>query len=84
MDEMLDTDDLRAAIAANLTRLRKTSGLSQTEIAKKAGISRIYLSRLENGHDTPRADVLYSLADVFAVDADDLRKVADKILVKSP
>ena len=47
------TDYGRASIGRDLLRKRKRSGLTQEQVAKKAGIRMETLSRLENGHGNP-------------------------------
>lgn len=37
-------------IAAMIKRLRKSSGMTQTELAEKSGTTKQYISRLENNH----------------------------------
>ena len=83
MQDVIDEQQLRDALAANVARLRKERGWSQKNLAALAGISRIQLSRIENGHHTPGADVIYGLADAFGVTADQLRQVAEKNPAKS-
>lgn len=80
---MIDEPALRAAIAANIIRLRQQRGWSQNELAQQARISRVQLSRIENQHCTPGADVLFSLADVFGTSADSLRQVAENLAAES-
>ena len=41
--------DLREVFATNLRRWRNARGLSQDDLAYEAGVSRSYLSQLENG-----------------------------------
>ena len=76
---MIDDKELRKALAHNIARLRKASGKSQDALAEETGLSRITLSRIENGHLTPGADTLYSLADALCVPADSLRQVATPV-----
>ena len=80
---MIDEESLRSAISANVVRLRKGIGWSQEELGARSGISRVFMSRIENGHSTPGADVLYALADALGVSTDALRQVAEKISQKS-
>ena len=40
------------SIGAAIRHYRKQAGLSQADLAHEAGISREYLSRLENGQET--------------------------------
>ena len=51
---------------------RKYRGLTQVELAAKAGIAQTYLSRIELGARTGTAKVLRSLADALGIDLDDL------------
>ncbi len=76
---MIDDKELRKAISYNVSRLRKAAELSQEDLAKEAGVSRITLSRIENGHLMPGADTLYSLADALQVPADCLRQVSTPV-----
>lgn len=71
---MIESKILSKSIAANVTRLRKLRGWSQTQLAKEAGASFVQINRIENAHNVPSAELLYSLADVFGVSADTLRQ----------
>jgi len=55
-------------IGTRLTQLREAHGVSATALAEKIGISRSYLSRLENGHQIPSISVLDAIADSFDVE----------------
>jgi transcriptional regulator with XRE-family HTH domain len=39
--------DVQQRIAANVKRLRKAQGLSQEELADRAGVDRTYISQIE-------------------------------------
>ncbi len=55
-------------LRVTIPRLRKRAHLTLTELAARAGISRGYLSEIENGHkDQPSADIILRLADVLDV-----------------
>lgn len=60
-------DGGNAVIASNLTRLRSARGLSQTELARKSGISRVALGKIERAEWIPRADTLEALASELGV-----------------
>jgi Zn-dependent peptidase ImmA (M78 family)/transcriptional regulator with XRE-family HTH domain len=60
-------DGGNAIIASNLTRLRSARGLSQTELARKSGISRVALGKIERAEWIPRADTLEALAGELGV-----------------
>jgi len=73
---MIDENGLRAALRANVSRLRAQSGLTQEAAAERLGIARTTLAKLELGLHTPKSDLLFSLADLFGVPADALRQVS--------
>ncbi len=50
-----------------LKRLRRQRGLSQEELAERAGINRSYLSLLENGRSSPTMEVVEKLAQGLGV-----------------
>lgn len=58
-------------IARNLPRLRKEKGMSQVELAKKAGVSQQLVSRLESGVDLT-SKKLPELARALEVSVDEL------------
>lgn len=51
---------------------REFRGLVQKELAAKAGISKAYLSQIEIGKRTGRANVLKAIADALGVTIDEL------------
>ena len=59
---------LRERVAKNLRRLRHATGLSQEELADRAGLNRKYPSLLENEHYAASVDVLEKLATALEVD----------------
>jgi transcriptional regulator with XRE-family HTH domain len=62
-------DDAKA-IGRRILRYRKEKGMSATELAVKAGISRSYLSELENGtgnHKRVSAEALYAIGKALGV-----------------
>jgi XRE family transcriptional regulator, regulator of sulfur utilization len=50
-----------------LKKIREAKGLSQTELAKKARVSRAYVFRLEAGGSDPTVGVLQRLAKALGV-----------------
>lgn len=63
--------------ARNLRAARLTSGLSQEELAHRAGIDRTYVSALERSVYNASIDVVDRLATVLGIDAAELLKRAD-------
>jgi transcriptional regulator with XRE-family HTH domain len=53
-----------------IQQLRKTTGLTQADLAKKIGISHTQMARYEIKNIYPPADVLKNLADVFGTTID--------------
>ena len=66
--------DLKKSLARNLRRLRVARGLSQTELAAKAGIARPHLSRLENRTYDTGLDTVSKLAAALGSEPLDLLK----------
>jgi len=62
----------RPLIGVPLVRLRRARGLSQTQLAKRAGIPRSYVSRMENDHLTPGPRIAARLAATLGVAIVDL------------
>lgn len=56
------------AFAARLTQLRGSAGLSQYELARRAGLTRQTLSRLEMGQSVPTWPTVQLLAAALGVD----------------
>lgn len=54
--------DMRRLVGENVRRLRRAKGLTQEQLAVRAGFTQQYLSELENGKQNPTAVTLYELA----------------------
>ena len=54
-------------MARRLQKLRERRGLTQEQLAKKAGISRGYLARLETARQDPTLSTLEKLAKALGV-----------------
>ena len=59
-------------IATNLRRLRSSRGMTQEDLAKKAKLSRIAYSNVENGKANPRVNNLQQIADALDVGIQEL------------
>jgi transcriptional regulator with XRE-family HTH domain len=64
--------DPRALIGRNLRHFRAKIGISQEELAHRAGIDRTYVSGLERGIRNPSLLVLYRMAAALDIRAADL------------
>lgn len=63
---------IRATLAGNLKRLRAEKGISQEELAHRAGLDRTYISSLERQVYGASIDVVERLAKVLEVYPSDL------------
>lgn len=59
---------LRSVVATNLRRIRRQQGLSQEELADRAGLNRNYVGMLEREENAATVDVLERLAEVLSVE----------------
>ncbi len=59
-------------LGARIKELRKRSGLSQDQLAEKAGIEAKYLSRIEVGKRYPSLETLEHIADSLQTEMKDL------------
>ena len=65
---------LCTVVGANIRKLRVDRGLSQEELAHRAGIDRSYLSEVENGHKSIGVVMLDHIAAALEVEVTDLFK----------
>jgi transcriptional regulator with XRE-family HTH domain len=63
---------LREILARNLRRLRAERGLSQEELAHRAGVNRNYVGMIEREENAATVDTMEQLAAALNVDATDL------------
>jgi len=59
---------LRKVVAKNLRRSRRARGLTQEELADRAGVYRNYIGMLERAENAATVDMLEKLADVLEID----------------
>jgi transcriptional regulator with XRE-family HTH domain len=71
--------DMRRVVALNLRKLREKAGLSQEELAARAGLARTYISGIENGRRNPTVIVLYEIATQLGADP---RELLDPTITK--
>ena len=55
-------------IGGRLKAQRKGSGLTQEEVAERANITVVYLSKIENGHVRPTLDLLCQICEIVGLD----------------
>ena len=63
-------DECRAAVAANLIRLRTAAGLTQSELGDKLNYSDKSVSKWERGDAAPDVFVMKQIADIYGVTVD--------------
>lgn len=69
---MSTAGELSSRLGRNVRVLRETRGLTQSQIAKLAGIPRATLAHLESGGGNPTLAVLSAVADAFQVSLEEL------------
>lgn len=66
--------EIREVFARNLQAARRAKGLSQEELAHRAGLDRTYISSLERSVYNASIDVVDRLATALETEASDLLK----------
>ncbi|WP_298867850.1 XRE family transcriptional regulator [uncultured Microbacterium sp.] len=59
--------DLRERIAHSLRREREAVGISVSELARRAGVSKATVSQLETGAANPSVETLWALGDALGI-----------------
>ena len=63
-----------------IRELRKRQGISQKELADRAGIDFTYLSKIENDRMSPPSEkTIRAMSEVLKTDADELIRLAGKV-----
>lgn len=70
----MNTESKQKKVANRLYEQRMSMGLSQDALARKAGLDRKTVNRIENHHFSPNMDTLFRLCNVLRVKAEDLVK----------
>lgn len=60
-------DDLRERISRSLRREREAAGISVSELARRAGVSKATVSQLESGSTGPSVETLWAIADALGL-----------------
>lgn len=73
-EELIPAEVVERLLTENPYRVwREYRGLPQQDVADAAGVSRAYISQLENGErSNPSRDIVNAIARKLGVDADDL------------
>lgn len=67
-----DYEQLRLQLAENIRLMRRVKNLSQEQLALMAEVDRTYVSQIERCTGNPSLLVLFKLASVFEITADQL------------
>ncbi|EFI53371.1 MULTISPECIES: helix-turn-helix domain-containing protein [Afipia] len=77
--------DLKEVMAVNLRRLRHAKGMTQEELAERAGLSARYVGGIERADVSASVTVLGRIAEALDVEATELvRAVSSKARRKAP
>ena len=64
---MLSKKDFTVDVGKRIKKWREKRGLSQEELAHRAGLYRTYIGHLENARYSPGAYTLYKIASILKV-----------------
>ncbi|MDH6238994.1 helix-turn-helix transcriptional regulator [Aurantimicrobium minutum] len=67
-----DIESYEHHLATSIRAFRKSRGLSQADLAHKAGLDRKTINRIENGHYSPTMSNFFSISQALEVDPQDL------------
>ena len=59
-------------IAAQIRKMRKAKGMTQEQLAEKAGVGTTHISHIETGRSVPRLEMVISFINAFSCSADEL------------
>ncbi len=62
-------------LSENIAYYRRKKGMTQKELAEKTGLSRSFISQIENDTNTPSNDSIYKIADVLGISVESLNDV---------
>lgn len=62
--------NIRELVAKNIIDRRKSVGLSQEDLARRAGVSRAYVGKIENSRFSASIDTIEKIAGALGVEAD--------------
>jgi transcriptional regulator with XRE-family HTH domain len=69
--------DMRGLVGRNLLKIRLEKGLSQEELAARAGFNQHYISEMEAGKRNPTITSLYEIAEGLGVEPVELVKFTE-------
>lgn len=75
---MTDSSDPKTILAKNLKVLRQSAGLSQEELADRAGLHRTYVSSVERGQRNVTLENIFALARALGTTPSKLVQLTDR------
>lgn len=73
-----DSTNLRQVLAKNIRLFRNSLGLSQEQLADKAGLHRTYIGSIERSERNVSLDNIHKMAQALNVKAERLLSTGDK------
>lgn len=67
----------RKLVGRNIRRIRVDQKISQERLAFDSGVDRSYLGGIERGEENPTVDVLDRIAEILAVELQELFEASD-------
>ncbi len=67
-----DKEQLRKELGEKLRKAREKAGLTQAELAEKAGLNGSYYAEIERGEVNPSVDKLHDIAQVLKLKTFDI------------
>lgn len=64
---MIDTNTINALVGKRVQDLRKSKGMTGTDLAEKLGLAQSYVSNLENGRRSWKVEMLADIANILDV-----------------
>ena len=77
------TGEEASVLGHGLRRERRHAGMTQAQLAERAGIDRATISQIENGRVHPRSDTLLRLAKVLGINPSEFWSVRDSVSADS-
>ncbi|MGY2491262.1 helix-turn-helix domain-containing protein [Cupriavidus sp. CP313] len=72
MSKSAEKSYARLRVASNLRKVREAAGLSQEDLAVKAGFHRTYVSQIERAVNNATIDNICKLAEFLGIDVHEL------------
>lgn len=72
--EAYDREETRGRLGQRIAEIRKSIGMTQEELAEKAGLQRTHIVRIEQGRYNVGVDTLQAIADVLGYDVELITK----------